>query len=208
MIDVYPVTSEKLSSGRSNEEVLYGLIEGGTKIVQLRDKDASGGDLYKMALRFREITAKAGILLIINDHVDIALSVNADGVHLGQGDLPVEAARRIAPDLLVGMSTHTLEEALTAQDDGADYVNIGPIFPTGTKEGINSFLGPEAITRISGGLEIPFTVMGGIKQDNIRKVLLQGARRVAMVTALTQAPDIATAVRSIRETIRNHDADS
>ena len=102
------------------------------------------------------------MLLIINDHVDIALAVDADGVHLGQEDLPLAAARRIAPELLIGISTHSREEALKAQGEGADYVNIGPIFPTRTKEGVTRFLGPEAIPGIAAGLEIPFTVMGGI----------------------------------------------
>ncbi|GBE16031.1 thiamine-phosphate synthase [bacterium BMS3Abin14] len=184
-------------------EVLDGLIRGGARIVQLRDKDASKGDLYQVAMRFREITSKAGILLIINDHVDIALAVDADGVHLGQDDLPVEAARRIGPDLLVGISTHTLGEALAAQSSGADYINIGPIFYTGTKGGISDFLGPEAITAIGSGLEIPFTVMGGIKQTNIHEVLARGARRIAVVTALTQATDIAAAVRAMRGAISN-----
>lgn len=202
-VDLYPVTCEKLSSGRSNVEVLDGLIRGGVRIVQLRDKDALKRDLFRMAMRFREITSEAGVLLVINDYVDIALAVDADGVHLGQDDLPVEAARKIAPDLLMGVSTHTLDEALAAQARGADYVNIGPIFPTGTKGGMNRFLGPEAVIGIGSCLEIPFTVMGGIKQANIHEVLARGAKRIAVVTALTQAPDIAAAVRALRGVISN-----
>lgn len=202
-VDLYPVTCESLSSGRSNVEVLDGLIRGGVRIVQLRDKDAPKRDLFHMAIRFREITLEAGVLLIINDHVDIALAVDADGVHLGQDDLPVEAARNIAPDLLMGVSTHTLDEALAAQAKGADYVNIGPIFSTGTKGGMNYPLGPEAVTGIGSCLEIPFTVMGGIKQANIHEVLARGAKRIAVVTALTQAPDIAAAVKAMRYAISN-----
>jgi thiamine-phosphate pyrophosphorylase len=202
-VDLYPVTCERLSGGKSSLEVLDGLIQGGSRIVQLREKELPDGELYRLAEKFRELTEKAGMLLIINDRVDIALAVGADGVHLGQEDFPVRAARRIAPDLLIGASSHNLEEALGAQEEGADYVNIGPIFPTGTKQGIEYFLGPSAIGSIAPRLKIPFTVMGGIKDSNIREVLSAGARRIAVVTAVTQAPDIAEAVRHLRNRIKD-----
>lgn len=202
-VDLYPVTCERLSAGRSNLDLLEAAIRGGAKIIQLREKELATGDLYRMALAFRKITAEAGILLIINDRIDIALAVDADGVHLGQEDLPLLAARRIGPELLIGISTHSREEALQAQGEGADYVNIGPIFPTRTKEGVTRFLGPEAIPGIAAGLSVPFTVMGGIDGANIEKVLAQGARRVAVVTAVTMADDMARAVAALRETIRS-----
>ncbi len=200
-VDVYPVTCEELSASRSNLEVLEGVIQGGARIIQLREKRYSAKNFYKLALKFREITAKAGMVLIINDHLDIALAVEADGVHLGQDDLPLPAAKKLAPELLIGASTHSLEQALQAQKDGADYINIGPIFSTKTKEGAAHFLGPEAIAHISAKIEVPFTVMGGINVSNIDQVLTQDARRVAMVTAITQAPDIAERVRVLREKI-------
>lgn len=200
--DLYPVTCERHSAGRSNLQVLDAAIRGGARIIQLREKECPAGELYRTALRFRQATAEAGMLLIINDHVDIALAVEADGVHLGQEDLPLAAARAIAPELLIGISTHSREEALKAQRDGADYVNIGPIFPTRTKEGIPAFLGPDAIPGIASGLEIPFTVMGGITGDNMDRVLARGARRVAVVTAVTLADDMVGAIVSLREKIR------
>ncbi len=200
-VDLYPVTCERLSAGRNNVEVLDGLIRGGARMVQLRDKEATRRDLYLTAVRFREMTSKAGILLIVNDHVDIAQAVDADGVHLGQDDLPPEVARQLAPDLLIGVSTHSLDQALTAQERGADYINIGPIFATNTKEVAGELLGPEAVREISGHVRIPFTVMGGIDETNVHQVLVHGARRVAVVTAVTEAPDIAAAVRSFREKI-------
>ena len=201
-VDIYPVTCERLSNGRSNPEVLAGLIEGGSRIVQLREKDLSERDFFRLAEVFRERTAKAGMLLIIDDRVDVAIAVGADGVHLGQEDLPLPQARKIAPDLLIGASSHNLDEALQAQDEGADYVNIGPIFPTRTKAGVQRFLGPQAISQIAPHLHIPFTVMGGIKEANIEQVLRIGAGKVAVVTAITQAPDIAQAVRTFRNLIR------
>ncbi|MHB9099657.1 MAG: thiamine phosphate synthase [Syntrophales bacterium] len=200
-VDLYPVTCERLSAGRSNFDLLEAAIRGGARIIQLREKECATGDLYRMALRFREITAEAGMLLMINDHIDIALAVKADGVHLGQEDLPLAAARKIAPELLIGISAHSRQEAVKAEGEGADYVNIGPIFPTRTKEGVRRFLGPEAIPEIAAGLKIPFTVMGGIGGANIDRVLAQGARRVAVVTAVTEAPDMAGAVAALREKI-------
>jgi thiamine-phosphate pyrophosphorylase len=201
-VDVYPVTCEELSGGRSNLEVLQAAIRGGAKIIQLREKEYQKRDLYHLALKFREMTAKAEVLLIINDHVDIALGVEADGVHLGQDDLPLPVARHLAPELLIGASTHSLEQALQAEKDGADYINIGPIFSTQTKEGVGDSLGPKAITEIGPQLKVPFTVMGGINEANIDEVLAAGARRVAMVTAITRATDIAQKVRSLKDKIR------
>ena len=201
-VDVYPVTCEGLSQGRSNLQVLEAVIQGGSNIIQLREKDYPKKDLYNLALKFKEITTRAGVLLIINDHVDIALGVEADGVHLGQQDLPVQVARKLAPELLIGASTHSLEQGLQAEKHGADYINIGPIFSTETKEGVGRSLGPEAISEISPQIKIPFTVMGGINEDNIEQVLAKGARRVAMVTAITKAVDIAAKVKSLKEKIR------
>lgn len=201
-VDIYPVTCERLSRGRSNLEVLKAVIQGGARIIQLREKEYSIRELYNLAVKFREITQKAGVLLIINDHVDIAMAVGADGVHLGQDDLPLQAAREIAPELIIGASTHSRQEAVQAQQDGADYINIGPIFPTRTKKGVERFLGPQAIAEISPVIEVPFTVMGGISEANIDQVLAQGALRVAMVTAITQAADIAEKTKLLKETIQ------
>lgn len=200
-IDLYPVIGERFCAGRPSVEVLKGVIAGGARIVQFREKDLPEREIFKRAEEYRRITADAGVLLVINDRVDIALTVDADGVHLGQDDIPVEAARRIAPDLLLGVSTHSLEQALAAQEGGADYVNIGPIFPTSTKQGLHHFLGPEAVNAIGGKIELPYTVMGGIKGSNLDEVLRRGARRVALVTAVTQAPDVVESTRTLVQRI-------
>ncbi|MCD6224975.1 MAG: thiamine phosphate synthase [Deltaproteobacteria bacterium] len=200
-IDIYPVTCRELSEGRSNIEVLDAVLAGGAKIIQLREKDWGKREIFELALEFRKRTLLHGALLIINDHLDIALATEADGVHLGQDDLPISAARKIAPVLLLGASSHSLEEALMAEKDGADYVNIGPVFPTKTKKKLTRFLGPEAIAEIGPKLKIPFTTMGGINQNNIQDVLKKGAKRIAMVTGITRAPDIADRVHALREMI-------
>ena len=134
--DLYVVITEALCAGRSALDVLGKTLAAGVRLVQLREKDMGGRELYERALAFRRETEAAGALLIINDRLDIALATGADGVHLGQDDLPVAAARRLAPDLIIGASTHSLEDALAAQEAGASYVNIGPIFPTQTKENV------------------------------------------------------------------------
>lgn len=200
-IDLYPVTCQDLSLGRSNLDVLEGLLQGGARIVQLREKHWDKKDLYEMAVEFRRRTRAHDALLIVNDHLDVALAAGADGVHLGQEDLPLEAARRIAPGMILGASSHSLDEALTAERQGADYVNIGPIFPTETKQGVSRFLGPSAIREIGPRLKIPFTTMGGINRENIHQVLEAGAGRVAMVSGITKARDIAERVRELRRLI-------
>ena len=200
-VDLYPVTAEELSGGRSDEEILEAVIAGGVRVVQLRDKKSSMQRLYEKALRFRALTQAHDVLLIINDHVDIAIAIDADGVHLGQDDLPLPVARQLAPDKIIGRSTHSLSQAQEAVREGADYINIGPIYPTGTKDGLHTFLGPEAIAEIAPQIDLPFTVMGGIKLTNVEALLEAGARHIAVVTAITQADDITAAVKTWRRKI-------
>jgi thiamine-phosphate pyrophosphorylase len=196
-VDIYPVTCEKLSCGRTDIDVLNGVIAGGAKIIQLREKELSKRELYGLSVKFREITRANNLLLIINDHVDIALACGADGVHLGQDDMPVRATRSIAPDIIIGVSTHSEAEALAAKEGGADYVNIGPIFPTKTKQRAGGFLGTDKIRTISKNLDLPFTVMGGINLENIDEVVRAGAKKAAVVSAITTAKDIAHATRTL-----------
>jgi len=205
-IDLYPVTDQAQSNGRTNDEVLAGIIAGGVRIVQLREKQLDKKAFYEMARRFRKATEDADVLLVINDHLDIALACGADGVHLGQDDLPLSVAKKLAPELIIGVSTHDLDEALAAQDGGADYVNIGPIFPTGTKKVPIPPRTPDAIREVAPRLTVPFTVMGGINKSNIGQVLDAGAKRIAVVTAVTRAPDIAAAVRELRGIIRQRES--
>ena len=202
-IDIYPVTCQELSEGRTNLEVLDAVLAGGAKIIQLREKDWSKKDIYELAVEFKKRTVLKNALLIINDYLDIALAADADGVHLGQDDLPVRAARKIAPDIIIGASSHNSEEALQAEKDGADYVNIGPVFPTKTKKDASQFIGTDAILTIGSKLKIPFTTMGGINEENIHHVLKAGAQRVAMVTGITRAKDMENQVRKLKNIIRN-----
>lgn len=200
-IDLYPVTCEALSNGRDDETVLRGIIDGGARIVQLRDKLSDHDTLLAKARRFRELTRQASMLLIVNDHVDIAREVDADGIHLGQDDAALAEARELLPDTIIGISSHDMDEARAAVSGGADYTNIGPVYATATKDGVCPPVGLDLVRQAHAEIPIPLTVMGGIKLSNLDQVLVAGARRVAVVTAITQAADIANAVREWRSLI-------
>jgi|ERR1035437_343209 thiamine-phosphate pyrophosphorylase len=202
---VYPVITEKFCLNGSGIKTLREVLKGGAKIVQMREKDYPCKKIYEMALVFRKLTREAGALLIINDWLDIALAVDADGVHLGQDDLPVAAARKAAPDMIIGVSTHNIKEALKAKNSGATYVNVGPIFSTKTKETQCRPLGPDAIPIFSKKIKIPFTVMGGIKSGNIRDVLERGARCIAVVTEITMSANPAKTVKKLNEIIAKYE---
>lgn len=196
--DLYVVITEAFCAGRSALDVLDACLAAGVRLVQMREKDRSDLALYELGLAFRKRTRDAGALMIVDDRLDLALAVNADGVHLGQSDLPVGVARGLAPELVLGASSHSLEEALEAQNAGASYVNIGPVFDTQTKSVPTGTVGLGMIDAIRPHLRIPFTCMGGIKVDNIQQVTARGARRCAVVTAVTAAPDPRAAAEALR----------
>ena len=197
--DLYPVISSEFCAGRDVLEVVDAVGRGGARLFQLREKHRSDRELYRLACEARRIADKYGMLFLLDDRLDVALAAGADGVHLGQDDLPVREAKRIAPELIVGNSTHNLEEALAAERDGADYLNIGPIYPTRTKSVACGALGIGAVAAVAPELTIPFTVMGGIKERHIAELRNAGARRIAMVTEITQALDVTAKVRALRE---------
>jgi thiamine-phosphate pyrophosphorylase len=199
--DLYVVITERFCGGRPALDVLDAALSAGVKLVQFREKDLSDAEMYTRCRAFRQRTREAGALLIVDDRADIALATGADGVHVGQTDLPPEAVKHFAPDLIVGTSSHNLHEALTAQEAGADYVNIGPIFPTRTKDVPTGAVGPAMIDEIAPRLRIPFTCMGGVKLENINEVVERGARHVAVVTAVTEAKDPQAAALALRNAI-------
>ncbi len=160
-------------------------MDGGVCLVQYRDKHASRRDLYETARRLREITAQRGVTLIINDHPDIALAVGADGTHLGQDDLPVWVARKLLGDTkIVGVSTHCLEQAVRAEQDGADYIGFGPIFETPTKQAGNP-LGIGAIREVKRQVSLPLYAIGGIQHGHLPAIRAAGADGVAAISAFS-----------------------
>jgi thiamine-phosphate pyrophosphorylase len=197
-IDIYPVISSEYTNGRESIDILTAICQGGAKIVQLREKNKSKLEIYELALKYREITSKYNTLLIINDHIDIALAVKADGVHLGQDDLPVNVAKELAPNLIIGSSTHNIEEAIIAKEAGADYINIGPIFQTNTKELTYKALEVEGVLEIAKVVNLPFTVMGGIKKESIPNLIKNNITKIAMITEITQSKDCKAKVQELR----------
>lgn len=194
---VYLVTGQELSAGRSTPEIVKAALRGGVRLIQLREKDMPLRELHALAEELRALTLDYEALMIVNDRVDLALAVGADGVHLGQADLPVAAARSLSPDLIIGHSTHSEAEAAEARALGSSYLNIGPIYPTQTKDWDDAFLGLEGLRRIAPHADIPFTVMGGIKRHHVDELCAAGARTVAVVTEITAAEDPEAAAREL-----------
>lgn len=196
--DIYPVISPEFCSGRSVADILAGIAAGGAKVVQIRAKNASTNDLLTLVRQCKAITDPCGILLIVDDRLDVALAAGADGVHLGQEDLPVAEAVRLAPDLLIGCSTHNPEEIASAQKDGCGYLNIGPVYPTQTKSVACGAVGLNNVLNWRKAVHCPHSVMGGIKEHHLPELIKHGVRHIAMVTEITQAPDVAEKVRQLR----------
>jgi thiamine-phosphate pyrophosphorylase len=201
--DLYVVITESFCAGRSCLDVLDNVLDAGVTLIQFREKDWDDDKLYEIGLEYRKRTTEAGALLIVNNRIDVAQAIDADGVHLGQGDLPIPVAKRLAPDLILGASTHTLEQAQLAQAQGASYYNIGPIYPTQTKTLSMDVLGPEMIDVIASHIDLPFTCMGGIKPHNLDDLLQRGAKHPAVVTAVTAQDDIYEAAKSLRAQIHS-----
>ena len=199
--DLYVVISEDFCAGRDPVQVLEQCLAAGVRLVQFREKAGHDDERYERLCVFREKTREAGALLMVDDRVDLALAAGADGVHLGQHDLPLAVARQLAPDLLLGLSTHSPAQAVAAQQAGADVINIGPIFFTRTKQATASPLGPEVIRDVRRAVHLPFSCMGGIKLHNLPQVLEAGARIVAVVTAVTAADDVREAATVLRRRI-------
>jgi thiamine-phosphate pyrophosphorylase len=197
---LYLVTDEHLSRGRSHLEVAEAAIRGGADVIQLRDKSSDSGELYRIALALRKLTLESKVPLIINDRLDIALAVDADGLHLGQDDLPASVARRLlGPGRILGVSTETPEEALLAEKDGADYLGVGPIFEArGTKADAGDPKGPGMIAPIRAKCRLPIVAIGGIKAGNARSVREAGADAVAVISDIVAAEDIEQAARRMK----------
>jgi thiamine-phosphate pyrophosphorylase len=198
--EFYAITDQRSALGRGDDEVAYGLIKGGATCLQYRAKHVSARAQWDIAIELRRLTLDAGITFIINDRVDLALDCGADGVHLGQDDLPIASARRLArragrEDLLVGRSTHSFEQAAEAEKDGADYIGYGPLFATQTKENNVPPVGPASLRDVVRWVSIPVVAIGGIKLDLLDEVAATGAQHCAVVTALTGAADIEAATR-------------
>lgn len=185
---LYAIVDKKACAKKSPREIAQRLKQGGADIIQLRDKISDKKDLIKTALQLKTVLARSRCLFIINDFLDIAKIIDCDGVHLGQNDVSVKTARKILGEhKLIGVSTHSLRQARAAQKKGADYIGVGPIFETRTKNGCRKGLGTGILGQIKKVIRIPFFAIGGINAVNINEVLSKGSRRIALCSALCKA---------------------
>lgn len=197
---LYCITGEEFSRGRSTLQVVRELIAAGVKIIQYREKGKKPLYKYQECLQIRQWTQEAGVLFIVNDDLDIARLVGADGVHVGQEDLPLEKVRElVGPEMIVGLSTHCPEQAREALAKGADYIGVGPIFATATKKDALEPVGLEYLDYVVQEIPLPFVAIGGIKGENIQEVKRRGARCVALISEILGAPDIGAKVRELKK---------
>jgi thiamine-phosphate pyrophosphorylase len=194
---LYAILDPEQIAGRDSRHVLDELLASGVQWLQLRVKALSPAEFFELAKRARTQTRARGCTLIINDRVDIALACDADGVHLGQDDLPLAAGRKLMGGKIIGISTHDLDQARAAERDGADYIGFGPMFGTSTKNTGYDARGVEMLQQIRADVELPIVAIGGINEQNVRHVWQAGANSAAIISDILRADDIAGKIARI-----------
>jgi thiamine-phosphate pyrophosphorylase len=197
-VRLYCFTPGQFLKGRDPVEIVMAQIRGGADVIQLREKEMSKKGRLELGEKIRDLTRQEGVLFIVNDDVDLALILDADGVHLGQDDIPIKAARPLMKDKIIGVSTHSLEQVREAISSGADYIGVGPIFETVTKNDREALVGLDLLRRIKDFCPIPYIAIGGIGKDNIASVTAAGCHSAAVISDILLAPDIADRCRMLR----------
>jgi thiamine-phosphate pyrophosphorylase len=199
---LYVILDRSVARGRDLVDVLDATIAGGCRMVQLREKAWPSGRLWPLAERLRARCRAAGVTFIVNDRLDLALALDADGIHLGQDDLPADRAQPLLrPGMVLGLSTHSVAQARAARDAGADYVAVGSMFPTPTKPDFE-LVGPDLVRNVRGEIPVPLIGIGGVSHDNVADVIRAGADGVAVISAVCAAADPEAATRRFLELIR------
>ena len=201
---LYAILDPEQTKGRSPESVLRELLEGGVTLLQLRVKTMAPREFFELARRVRSETRAHGCQLIVNDRVDIALACDADGVHLGQEDLPFTSGRKLMGDKIVGISTHDIGQAKQAEQSGADYIGFGPMFGTTTKATGYNARGVEMLRQIRAAVKLPIVAIGGINEQNVHEVWQAGADSAAIISDILGADDAAAKVSRILASHPNH----
>lgn len=198
---LYVITDTGIAR-RTHLEIVREALAGGARVIQLRDKEAAASDLPEIARAVRRLTREAGACLIINDDPELARTVDADGVHVGQEDLdPGQVRAVVGPQRLIGLSTHNLDQARAAMQAPVDYIGVGPIYGTTTKQSLWPATGPELVRAVKKEVSLPVVAIGGITLNRIPEVVCAGADNIAVIGDLMNAPDIAARVRELARTI-------
>jgi thiamine-phosphate pyrophosphorylase len=197
ILGLYVILDRQFLAGRDELDIASQIIHGGARVIQLRDKQSKKGELLLVAQKLKELCSEADVLFIINDYLDLAMAVDADGLHIGQEDLPLPAIRRELPiDKIVGCSVTTLPQATKAQNEGADYIGVGSIFPTATKKGA-TVVGVDIVKELKRTVSTPLVAIGGINQNNVGEVVAAGADAVAVISAVLGEKDVRGAVQEL-----------
>lgn len=201
---IYALTAEKLSRGRTNLSVVEELLASGIKVLQYREKEKPMRAMYEECLAIRAMTRRAKATFIIDDCVDLALAVDADGVHIGQDDLPPQIVRQlIGPEKIIGLSTHNQQQYMQAKTmEIIDYVGVGPVYPTKTKKDVGAAVGLDYVRFVVNDGSLPFVAIGGINLSNIATVVEAGARTVAVVSDIVGDADISAKVRALQAIVK------
>ena len=196
--DLYLVTDRTQTRGRDLLAVIEQALLGGVRAIQLREKDLSGKELFSLAEKIKTLCARHGASLFINDRIDIALAVDAEGVQLGSGSMPIDAARQLVGDTkLIGASTHSAEEALAAERAGADFVLFGPVYFTPSKAAYGNPQGLERLQEAVEKISLPVYAIGGVKAENVPAIKKTGARGAALISAVMSAEEPAAAMKEL-----------
>jgi thiamine-phosphate pyrophosphorylase len=197
MAGLYVILDQQFLTGSDVSEIARQIIEGGAKVIQLRDKQSKKRELLVVAQKIKELCSQAGVLFMMNDYLDLALAVDADGLHIGQEDLPLLVVRRELPiDKIIGCSVTTMAQATKAQNEGADYIAVGSMFPTTTKEGA-TVVGVDMLKELKRAISAPLVAIGGINQGNIEEVVGAGAHALAVISAVLGEKDVKRAVQEL-----------
>jgi len=200
---LYLVTDRGLARGRTTLEIVKAAVYGGASVVQLREKDCSTREFIEQAYRIKAFLKDHGVPLIINDRLDVAQAVKADGVHLGQSDMPLGLAKEILSNsMIIGISAESLQDAIEAEKGGADYLGVSPIYATPTKTDTAPPLGLAELKKIRKAVKLPLVGIGGLSKENAADVIRSGADGVAVVSAIVAADDPETAARELRHEIK------
>ena len=200
---LYAVTDRSWLHGQTLYEQAEQALQGGATFLQLREKELDEAHFQEEAIALKALCKQYGVPFVLDDNVALAVATDADGVHVGQEDLPVEAVRRlVGPDMIIGLSTHTPDQARAAVASGADYIGVGPIYPTQTKKDVCAAVTLDYLDWVVANITLPFVAIGGIKRHNIADVIAHGARCCAIVSEFVSAPDIPARVAEVRSAMK------